>query len=424
MKLCSCCCCCRFLTAGLLFLTLSYVGMVVLLKYFLPRDCLEDNVVDDDVEGGDEESESNCYTEGVDNTILNWSSDFFVSFFCFCYAFHLALVRTRVHKSAILVQVFMGGAFVLMGIDNWMYPNSGLDDNQGLLGYWVVWIGSSVFFTISGLGMAQFALSVTRNLNPVRFNMCWATSSLDLPGTCFPHRYIIAFCEVLLVASLSVFVTGGVWCSVSSELHVSTVLDDAEPTTTTADINTCFRLMDYGDLALQVSYALLWLPVGLLLRAAAMQWPVTILGLPTHLAAGTGILLQWSVGSMYPFYLMVTVWIRDGDGDAGETFFQLWHRVYGTVVYHWGMLLTFYCLHNLAYGLPEGVIVEDKPSPWSMEWFLCKIGFGPENDPTNKKRVEKGVKEETNSNKNHNESQKSLSSEEEEIDGVREERAM
>jgi hypothetical protein len=379
------CCCCRFLTAGLLFLTLSYVGMVVLMKYYLRNDCLDGDDAAAESTTSTSTPDNGCMAEGVDNTILNWSSDLFVAFFCFVFALHLSLIPTEVRKSAVLALVFLGGSFILAGIGHWMYPNSGLDDDQGLLGFWIVWMGSNVFAVISGLGTAHFALSVTRNVNPVRFNPCWASSSRDRRGTCFPSRYIVAVCELLLVLSLSIFLTGGVWCSVSSELQVDTLVDEVEAGT--SDVHACFSLMFYGDLALHVTYALLWLPVGFLLRAASWQWPQTILGLPTHMAAGTAMVLQWSAGSMFPVYLMITAAIRrhrndDNNDEEEETFLQLWQRVYGSVIYHWGMLLTLYCLHNLAYGLPKGCIEEDHPAPWSMEWLLCKLGFGPENDPS------------------------------------------
>jgi hypothetical protein len=38
-------------------------------------------------------------------------------------------------KSAILAQVFVGGAFVLSGIGSWRYRNSGLYDNGTMLGF-------------------------------------------------------------------------------------------------------------------------------------------------------------------------------------------------------------------------------------------------------------------------------------------------
>jgi hypothetical protein len=120
--------------------------------------------------------------------------------------------------------------------------------------------------------------------------------------------------------------------------------------------------------------------VGFLLRAACLQRPQVIWGLPTHVAAGMAMVLQWSVGSMFPVYIMVTVLIRERTYQPPisiTTFLELWQRVYGSVINHWGMLLTLYCLHNVSLGLPEGCLDEEKepeeddddePTRFSMEW--------------------------------------------------------
>jgi hypothetical protein len=39
-----------------------------------------------------------------------------------------------------------------------MYRNSGLYDNGATLGFWIVWMISSIFLVVSGLAMADFAL--------------------------------------------------------------------------------------------------------------------------------------------------------------------------------------------------------------------------------------------------------------------------
>jgi hypothetical protein len=94
------------------------------------------------------------------------------------------------------------------------------------------------------------------------------------------------------------------------------------------------------------------------------------------------MLLQWSVGSVFPVYIMVTVLIRERTYQPPisiTTFLELWKRVYGSVINHWGMLLTLYCLHNVSLGLPEGCLDEEKepeeddddePTRFSMEWLL------------------------------------------------------
>jgi hypothetical protein len=386
--------CCRFLSVGLLALTALYVGLVVALEYLaLPAvgaDCLD----------------GPCQSEGVDNTIVQWASDFFVALFLFLFALHLTCIGSNedvgfVRKSGILAQIFMGGAFVLAGIGHWLYPNSGSDDNRGMVGYWIVWIGFAVFFTVSSLATAHFGMEAEADrvkaqdddANRPWYRWCLRGNNDDQDDEDrTPHKCnrLVPLCQLLLVLSLTGFLFGGVWCSFLPDLQVDEVLDDAEPT---GDVAACFQVMSISGVLLQLCYALMWVPVGLLLRAASRKSALVVLGLSTPVAAGTCILLQWSVGSMLVVYLELTNFIRKGD--VG-TSLELWDRVYGTVLYHWAMLLTFYCLHNVSCGLtivPHKLMKKEKKqhepkggqqqqdgsgggSWWDLDWLTATLCMG------------------------------------------------
>jgi hypothetical protein len=382
--------CCRFLSVGLISLTAIYVGLIVALEYLaLPAvgaDCLDDQ----------------CQTEGVDNTIVNWVSDFFIAIFMFLFAIHLAFFQTNVddgyvRKSGILAQIFMGGAFVLAGIGHWLYPNSGLDDNRGMLGYWIVWIGFSVFFTISSLATAHFGLEAEADRVKVEddddnkpwYRWCLFGDDDDDDEHRVPHKCTkcVPLCQLLLLLSLTGFLVGGAWCSVTSDLLVNGVVDEFEATD---EIATCLQIMSISGTVLHASYALMWIPIGLLLRAACRKSPLVLLGLRTPIAAGTCILLQWSVGSMLIVYLEFTNFIRNGET---STTLELSNTIYGTVLYHWGMLLTFYCLHNVSCGLtirPHNSSMKEKKeqtaasgqqdetegSWWDFDWLTTTLCMG------------------------------------------------
>ena len=292
-----------FVTVGPLLLTALYVGMVVALEYLSPSECLDDL----------------CQSEAVDNTILNWASDFFLAFWIFIFALQLSYCND-VHKTAILSQIFMGGAFVAAGVGNWLYPNSGVDDNHGMLGYWIVSIVFAVFFTISGLGTAYFSLTASGNM------------SLS-----------VVSCALLLVLSLSGFLTGSIWCATEPDLQVDEVVDNFEPKD---EIHACFPIMNYSITAMNFAYALLWLPVGVLLRSASKQRPMIVLGLPTPIAAIVAMVTQFAVCFMF----LVVFFFIDLISPK-KAYYDAWNAIYGTVLYHWAMLMTLYCLHNLSYGL-------------------------------------------------------------------------
>ena len=342
-----------FITVGLVLLTALYIGLVAALTYLSPSECLDDS----------------CFSEGVDNTILNWASDFFLAFWLFIFACQLSFCADRpngdVRKMGILSQIFMGGAFVAAGIGNWFYPNSGIDDNHGMLGYWILRILFAIFFTLSGLAMSHFALKASEIRDKWVF----------LAG-------------VVLFLSMSGSLTGNIWCSLESDLQVIEVMDDFEPTD---DTHVCFQIMKYSEVAMSFAYALLWIPVALLFKLASQRHPAIVLGLPTPIAAIIPVVTQWTVGSIF-----VATMLLIGFNAPKVQFADVWLASYGTILYHWAMLMTLYCLHNLSYGLPilydddedsfcgnkpdrSPTSSEDEPTPLSWEWWVTMVaGMVPE----------------------------------------------
>jgi len=304
----------------LLVLTALYIGMVAALKYLSPLECLDDL----------------CQSEAVDNTIINWASDFFLAVWIFILALHLSVragAKGGIRKTGILSQFFMGSAFVAAGIGHWLYPNSGVDDNRGMLGYWITRIIYAFFFTMSGYAMTNFALSASDNTIPV------------LKRSFCANYILVHFFELLFGLSLSGFLMGSIWCSMESALQINEAVDDFESTN---EMHVCFHIMNNSAMAMNFTYALLWLPVGFLLHAASQQHPEVVLGLPTTVAATFALITQWTLGSM----LLVALFFVDLISPDIDYFFA-WNTIYGTVLYHWAMIITMYCLHNLAYGLPS-----------------------------------------------------------------------
>jgi hypothetical protein len=213
-----------------------------------------------------------------------------------------------------------------------------------MLGYWIVSIVFAVFFTISGLGTAYFSLSASGNM------------SLS-----------VVSCALLLVLSLSGFLTGSIWCATEPDLQVDEVVDNFEPKD---EIHACFPIMNYSITAMNFAYALLWLPVGVLLRSASKQRPMIVLGLPTPIAAIVAMVTQFAVCFMF----LVVFFFIDLISPK-KAYYDAWNAIYGTVLYHWAMLMTLYCLHNLSYGLPLKCddSHDEGPSPLSWEWWVTMV---------------------------------------------------
>ncbi|KAG7360192.1 hypothetical protein IV203_035291 [Nitzschia inconspicua] len=134
--------------ASVLRMTLLYVAFCVATFFGLPT-CL-----DSDPE--------KCNSEGYDNSVLSWSADFFVgvlfaimsiSLGCCCCCKSTSWPKTSGMAFGFLSMVFLSRGFV--GV---YFPNSGLDDGHGQVGFYLLTLASYSCWTISSV----FFLSLTR----------------------------------------------------------------------------------------------------------------------------------------------------------------------------------------------------------------------------------------------------------------------
>lgn len=310
---------------GILLLSTLYLIFCVLIRFLAPP-CLEDD-------------EEDCQLEGVDNSVIMWGTDFFVAAAAFCFGIHLTLHREVVRKSGTLAHIFMAGSFALMGIARWMYANDATTDNSGILEYWIVSAISSLFLALSAACHAHFALDTASTISKLHRPCCAGSMTrLWLTG-------VILSCITYLIACI--------WCSSTPRLHTYDVLDTFADDANFEDLHTCVQLATVSEILLWLFYALLWIPMGILLKAVARRQCQVICGLSTPAAASCAIWSQWMTGSMYLVVIAFCAWVRqngDDDEDGIErTFIDLWERVHGAEIFHYGMLLTMYCAHNLSF---------------------------------------------------------------------------
>jgi len=304
---------CHFLSVGPIFVSAIYVGFVVLVHYQSPVDCLDEP----------------CLSEGVDNRVINWATDFFVSAFCLFLGLHLSLTHA-VRKAGILAQIFMAGSFALQGIAHWMYANSGEGDEKGMLGYWVLVAFFSMFFVLSAFSHAHLAVESTKAMSSLRRPCC--------------GLMMLKICRILLLLSLVGTLSGCIWCSVDSTMHVESVIDEYDWGLDN-DESTCIRIVNISKFSLLFSYALLWFPMAMLLKFAALDRPANILGLTTPMAAGSICVYQWTVGSIFICAMALVAFVR------GEDFLETFTDKFGAEIFHYGMVLTMYCAHNVSWTL-------------------------------------------------------------------------
>jgi hypothetical protein len=110
----------------------------------------------------------------------------------------------------------------------------------------------------------------------------------------------------------------------------------------------CLRLIEVSEIGYELSYVLFWIPGAVLLRGAAIQAPERINGLLTSAAAVLLLFLQLTIGFAYRdiwIPLMATLMDRPAK--------QLYHHMFGSIVTQYGMLMSFYLLHNLSLSLTQ-----------------------------------------------------------------------
>jgi hypothetical protein len=307
---------------GLLIVAVSYLGFVLSLRFVLSEECLVEP----------------CQSEGVDDTYLAWGSDFFVAAVCFLLGIHLHCFKRSTRRSGTVAHVFMAGSFALTGFRARFYSNGGQTDNMGMLEHWVVGAVATVFLTLSATAQAYFAME-TAALTP--------RSKHPFCAFFFMRLWLAA---IILTAIINI--VGSVWCSLTEHLQTDELVDNYQDNLYWNERHVCLQLIGFSENFIWLPYALLWIPVGLLLRAAALHQPSKVLGLSNARAALGAVGFQWITGSMYLVVVSFVSWIRNEmELTDDETFLQLWNRVYGVEMFHLGMLLSTYCAHNLVWTL-------------------------------------------------------------------------
>ena len=306
---------------GIVAITILYVGIDLALRSWAPK-CMDPP----------------CQSEGVDDTVIMWGSDLLVAAVAFVLGVHLHVGKASTRKSGILAQIFLAGSFALLGIVHWTFSNNGQGDNLGMVQYWIVSAVASFFLAISASCHAYFAIECT----------------LLMPKGSQP-KCTIRFVQLFLcavTASCLANLAGCAWCALTPAIQTGQLHDSKHATLTFSEQNMCIQIVTVSDYLVWFTYALLWMPMGLVLRAVAQvkrgeRHPFVSLSMST--AALLAIISQWTTGSMYFVVIGFTAWLRQRMGWSDESFMKLWDRTYGAEIFHIGMLWTVYCAHKLAW---------------------------------------------------------------------------
>jgi hypothetical protein len=310
-------CCCRRVHYGAILLTLIYVGFCYAIHALTPE-CL-----------GDDE----CNSEGMDNSTAGFATAFFAAACMLLLAFHLYKSPRPVRKSGMTALIFLGVAYILNGVGHLFFANNGVGDGKGMLGFYIVWAFYYFCLTQSMLEHDSFVRAVkytpTTTSQSSRFN-CGVVC--------------LKLCQSLLMLAFLVVMAGCIWCAVDKDARTSDQVDMYEEEYNKAlEEPMCVQLIVYGEVAWWGCYSFFWVASSVILRAAALQDPQIVWGLPTYKAAVFIGVLQLTIGAMWIVWILVASIVLDEETQ------RLYDESYGQTVHHYGMLLTAYFAHNFAY---------------------------------------------------------------------------
>ncbi|KAL3922466.1 MAG: hypothetical protein SGILL_002194 [Bacillariaceae sp.] len=340
-------CCCSCLSTwpyGIIILTLVYAIFVLIVELAVPVDCLNEP----------------CNSEGLDNSVLGWATDFYIAAVMMGMAMQLwCFVPQKVYVSAILAIFSMGVAYVLGGIGHSIYTNSGFDDNAGQQEFYITWAISFTFMTLSIEETYRFIRAVSSEMNTVR--QC--------------TRNFLTAALVLVVLAWMATSGGYVWCATEKDLHVNGAIDTVPPLEEgeVGQVETCLQMAAVAEFTWYTCFSLFWIPAGLILRATVLETQLmekggerlVVYGFRAAWACLWMMVIPWTFGIMLIVYAGVAAIATGQEGT------QVYEDIYGAVIYHYGMMLGYYFLHNVAYSLPRderiGRIADVPNNPTSLK---------------------------------------------------------
>jgi hypothetical protein len=309
---------------GVILLTLVYVIVVLMVSLVAPE-CLDEP----------------CNSEGLDNSISGWSTDFFIAIAMIWMGLHLWCCSDQpVYFSSIWSLWYMGVAYILGGVGHSVYTNSGLDDNAGQQGFYITWAVSFTFMTMSIGSTYRFIQQVSAGRNTI--------------SRCMSNFLTVSL--VLVILAWLATSGGYIWCATEEDLHVVGATDTIPPLDedSTGTIEECLQLAFAAELSWYACFSLFWIPAGMILRATVLETELmeqggerlTVYGFRAAWAAWWIPIIPWTFGIMLIVYSGIAAIATGREGT------EIYEQIYGAVVYHYGMLIGYFFLHNLAYALP------------------------------------------------------------------------
>jgi hypothetical protein len=296
-----------------ILLTITFVAFATCILLFFPEYCHADK----------------CNAEGVDNTVIFWSTDFFVGISAVVLAFHLkrTTMRGLVAESTFLL---VGLGYFLKAFAALYFGSSGLDDGKEKEWFYVLTALSHIFWAFSaGLLYTYFVQAwhlLTREEKP-----CGSWQ-----GLIFLVLVVLSTVAILVATVVNSTVYNG---AVETRDHYS---DEGNNSTVWMRVVAIARTVFSG------CYSFFLICGASIFGGVTRKDDVIVWGLPVSFAAGGIVILQVVAIGVTVFYGLQFL---DADG---QWEFQDESRAIVHLIFSYAMMMTYFFLHNLVFALlPE-----------------------------------------------------------------------
>jgi hypothetical protein len=272
--------------------------------------------------------EEECGNEGVDNTVLGWSTDFFVAVFVAILTIHLYLMTSKKNLCSLAFTGLWIG-FALKGFTAMYFGNSGIDDSKGMKGYYLITLFQYALWTASVVFLG------------ILVQESWNLLS-EAGQVCGLIEYKVA--AVLNILSAVAVITGCLW----GGLALWNVVPGPFDKYNYEDYDNEWipsEVLKIGQLIWHGSYSLCLVAAAYVWGALAREHPAVTGGLQNSVAASGIIVSQIALVGTVIYYAM-----RDEVGISKGWAITESSSVSSTLVDYFMMMSIFFA-HNLLYYL-------------------------------------------------------------------------
>ncbi|KAL3916762.1 MAG: hypothetical protein SGILL_005032, partial [Bacillariaceae sp.] len=265
-----------------------------------------------------------CGSEGVDNSVLAWSTSYFIANVIAFLGLHVCWKSTQRFTAGVAFGLITL-AMVFNGIIANFYGNSGTDDGQGMKGYYI--LASMFYILMTG---AAFLLAFVGHRS-------WQLIEGPTPKFCGRTEMFLFLILLTLAAVVVVFgcistLTKG------NDVIVDNVFDEFPEDQYAVPLSLEF--LNIGAAVWNACFSCFLIALAVVWGFCAREDPIIVAGMPNSMAAGGIVLIQLVVG----IYRAVLLAMENTEDDDVRD--SIAYRA-APVIIHYGIMISAFFAHNL-----------------------------------------------------------------------------